>query len=1082
MYILLRRTLTANPAGATSLYTATCAYFDTVLRKPYYTQLASPVNDPSELQKDEEVHRYEYRPGFVRGVFYNGNGSVYTKNLGGAFASALAMKADTTAPYTMAAGAADASVDLTGRLGQPPYEITLVGTIGTPSASYRQTGTSPSENYPVRFFNMPQGEYVALVKDARGNQAFLDITVMPGTGKARGPVLFQGRIVSTMGYWCLNNLDTKYYDSLDPTLPEHYVMPYGQYVDGFLLAGSAGRIWRQVYSDGRGSVYFIDTSTDPKSLLELDNLILFHPDTPDGRGGFVVEMNAMALPLTFTLAGQTNQTGRFDGLPVGAHEVQVTDAVGNTRTVPVVLACRYAPWRTLNFSDLTGTPVRVELWLQDYAGAPAALIGDADPVTLKSDGLNAETGGQGDVPPVVGTSCELRFLVPADTFEAVLVGPEFLCRADVYYNNQLEFRGYVQPALSNQPLLPGAQAITLTATDGLAALADTGFLGHMGQRLYGHRPILHNLLHCLSRTGVALPLSIFVNRRDATMADDDAPELSATTNRTGYWDESKNEPENQRNALNGLAQALGGTLCQRGGIWQIRSGLEARAAAPGRTYQTAGTAAGLGLAAAPTFTIGPPKAGALHWLQAQQLKQVRAGWKSLTGQTDVGYFKNAFPAGGVFSDKNAWLPDLSKLRPLAGWHPVTGVDFPLTFTRAGDKGSDYTTVWPRSFNNSRSDGRYLESPLLPLAAGSEAVPAYLTFSGKLVPTEYYQDAEGATFISPSTAQKAVLAYEVVIDGRSTGQQLAELTQVANSAAKDVTFEAKLPPLPSTAGGAVLRVYSWLAIDTDVLTTSKLFNPSGLGLFDKGTVVRYDFGTGVYRLFIARQDKAPGFLLSFGVSVYGAFFYEIPATNTASGQLLLSSVAIQLRPQQATWEGEDNFRADGPAGTVRPTEVLKVYHPDPPLSAGLFGGNLFAFGRGVGLADGTQPTSWARKIDLKPTPLFEANVLDGLALRAGASRLLTGPLHLGPVPVRLLDTLDAPSDVPGRRFWLAALEWSLKHRRADVSLVEIGPGAGARPPVLPTGARITHHLYEYAPGLFAPRPRLTHSGRVRLRHR
>lgn len=1083
-YIKLRARATANQPGAALPWTNTVAYYDDVLRKPYYTQAQSATPDNFDLKRGDFVSAYEYRPGKVRQVLADGAGSVYTRNLGGVAFSTLAVKADTVAPYTEAAGSANASVDLTGTLGQPPYQITLVGAVGTPSANYRQTGTSYSENYPVRCYNMPEGQYTASIKDARGNYATLGLTVSAGTGKARGVRLLERRnaVAGAHLRWRFNERDVKLYlpDSLSPAGTD--TLPYGTYVDGFLLTAQT---WRQVYSDGQGGVYFLDSSTASSSTLELDNLIEFHPDTPAGLGGFIVEMNATALPLTFSLNGQTNQTGRFDGLGVGQYPVLVTDATGKSVTVPVQLACRYALWRTLDFSDVPSPgvpsqPVRVELWLQDYAGQPAALIGDADPVRLKSDGLNGATGGQGDVPPVVGTSCELRFREPADTFEAVLIGPEFLCRADVYYNGQLEFRGYVQPALSNRPLLAGAQALTLTATDGLAQLADVGFLGHVGQRLYGHRPVLHNLLHCLSRTGVALPLSLFVNRRDATMADDDAPELFATTNRTGYWDEGKNDPETLRAALDGLAQALGGTLCQRGGTWQVRSALEARAAAPGRAYLPAGTSLPAVVAGAPSFTITPPRAGFPHWLEAQQLKQVRPGYKSLTGQTDVGYFKNAFPAGAVFSDKNAWLPDLSQLRPLAGWHPAAGASFPLVFTRAGDKGSDYATVWPRSLTGNTGDGRYLESPLLPLAAGTEAVPAYLTFSGKLVPTEYYQDAAGANVLSPATATKAVLAYELVIDGKSTGQLLAELAQVESSAAKDVSFEAKLPALPSTAGGAVLRVYSWRAEETNLLNTAEIVSPALFKRYAKGTVVRYDFGTGVYRLFVARQDDAPA--AAFAVGLDKALFYEIPATNAASGQLLLSSVAVQLRPQQATWEGADNFRADGPAGTVRPTEVLKVYHPDPPLSAGLFGGNLFAFGRGVGLADGTQPTSWARKIDLKPSPLFESNVLDELALRAGASRLLTGPLHLGPAPVRLLDSLDAPRDVPGRRFMVGALEWSLKHRRTDVSLVEIGPGAGAQPPVLPAGARITHALYEYAPGQFAPRARITHNGRVRLRHR
>jgi hypothetical protein len=1085
MYIQLRRQISPNNTGVGAPYTATVAYFDTVLRKPYYTQQPSQVNDPAELATDAEVYRYEYKPGFVRAVYYNGNGSVYTKNLSGVSVSSLAAKADTTSPYTEADDSADASVDITGHLGVPPYQITLTGTIGNPSANYHQTGVSPSENYPVRFFNMPQGEYVAIVKDALGNIAPLDIKVLPGTGKARGALLLQQAFafIYNLNIWRFNNLDVKYYPSFEQLVDKDLLLPYGQYVDGFLLAGSNGKTWRQVYSDGKGGVYFIDTDTTPKSLLELDNLIIFHPDTPNGLGGFIVEVNATAGPVTFTLGAQTNTTGRFDGLLAGSYLVQVKDAVGATLSVPIALVCRYSLRWELDFDDLHGTPLRFELWLRDYAGPVETLFGGGDnPVLLKSDGLSSSLGGQGDIPPVVGTSAELTLLVEPGTLESVLLADDRECRCDVFRAGQLEFRGYVQPDVYSEPLLDGLVQIELTATDGLAGLKDTDFLGHIGQRLYNHRPILHNLLHCLSRTSITLPLSVFVNRRDATMADNDAPELVATTNRTGYWDESKNEPEQQRNVVDALAQALGGTLCQRGGTWQIRSALEALIDTPGRSYLPAGTTDSFPIAFAPTDTVTPSTLGPLFWIDANQLKKVRAGWKSLTGETDAGWLKNAFPSGAVFSDKYAWLADFSKLRAVAGWHPAAGASFPLIFTRAGDKGSDYSTVWPRSINGSQADGRYLESPLLPLAAGTEAVPAVLTFSAKLVPTDYYQDAQGNSYIAPITPDKAVLPYEIIIDGQSTGQRLAEFKQVASSAAKDLTFEAVLPPLPSTAGGAVLRLYSWFATETDLLATSKVFVPSGLGIFQKDDVVRYDFGTGVYRLFVARQDNAYGFAFFSGPSVYSAFFYEIPATNAASGQLLLSSVAVQLRPQGATWEAEDNFRADGPAGTVRPTEVLKVYHPDPPLSAGLFGGNLFAFGRGVGLIDGTQPTSWARKIDLKPTPLFEANVLDGLALRTGSSRLVPGTLRYN-TPVRLLDTLDLPYDIPGRRFFVASTAWGMRAQKVEVSLTEIGPSADATDPLLelPDGVRIVHQFYEYKPGFFTPLVRMTQDGRVRVRH-
>lgn len=1088
-FTLLRRTITPNSAGSSFLFRDTSVFFNTETRRPYATQTDSQLNNPFELAKDAEVYRYEYRPGRVRGVFYNGNGSVYTKNLAGAGVSSLLVKADTTAPYTTDSNATDASVDLTGTLGQPPYQLVLVGTIGTPSAGYRQTATSYSENYPVRFYNLARGEYVAQVIDALGYQSFLSIFVAAGTGLPRGVRLLERRLLvaSTHLRWRFNNLDIRNYAA--PVLLPYGedILPYGTYVDGFLVAGGAQ--WRQVYSDGKGGVYPIDTSTASSSSLELDNVIQFNPDTAaEQNGAVLVEVLATAKPLSYRLTGttaagpiapQTNATGNFEGLAAGEYSVLVTDAVGNTLPVPFSLQLNYALWQQLVYDDLQSRPLRLELWLRGYKGAVGNIYGQAQPVSPKSDGLSSSLGGQGDIPPVVGTSVALNLLVPPALMEPVVIGDDRLCRVDVYYNNKLEFRGYVQPDIYEAPLLDGLQPVSMTATDGLATLKDTDMLGHIGQRLHGHRPILNTLLHCLSRCGISLPLRIYTNRRDATMSDDDAPELVATTNRTGYWDEDKNEPDDQRTVTDALAQALGGTLCLRAGAWEVRSALEALLDAPGRAYGPGGVPAGALVAVAPTATVRPPGPARLHWLNGDQAKQVRAGWKSLTGTTDTGWLKNAFPAGAVFSDKNAWLPDFSRLRPVAGWHPAPGSNFPLIFQRAGDKGTDYATEWPRSLDKSISDSRYLESPLLPLAAGTEAVPAYLTITGKLVPTEYYQDAAGNAVVSPSTATKAVVVYEVVVDGQSTGRRLAELTRAASGPAKDVTFEAPLPPLPSTAGGAVLRVHSWIAADTGLLTNAP--TPVLLANYAQGEVVKSDFGTGVYRLFVARQDITPA--QAFTTGGYTTLFAEIPATNVASGQLLISSIAIQLRPQQATWDGEDNFRADGPAGTVRPTEALKVYHPDVPLSAGLFGGNLYAFGRGVGLLDGTMSTSWARKIDLDATPLFEANVLDALALRAGPSRLLKGTLlHQGVEPPRLLDSLDTPFDVPGRRFLVAAIDgWDMKAAEVEVSLVEIGPGAGATVPPRPVGVRLTHRAYAYYPGQYTPVPRRTHAGRYRVRH-
>jgi hypothetical protein len=165
--------------------------------------------------------------------------------------------------------------------------------------------------------------------------------------------------------------------------------------------------------------------------------------------------------------------------------------------------------------------------------------------------------------------------------------------------------------------------------------------------------------------------------------------------------------------------------------------------------------------------------------------------------------------------------------------------------------------------------------------------------------------------------------------------------------------------------------------------------------------------------------------------------------------------------------------------VRPTEPLKSYHVDVPLDAGLFAGNLHAFGKGVGSIDDAMTTSWSRPSDLNDSPLLEANTLDGLALRANNARLLVGTVrHKGVPPPYLLDSVDAPSDVPGRRFLVGATTWDTKAAEVEVSLIEIGKGEGADF-IWPDGARITPESYEFTAGRYVPYLRAVNGG-IRVR--
>ena len=1023
-------------------------YWDTEKRTVYRSQQQSQSDNPSEVALNTELTRYAVRPGLARVVRYGGDGLVYTADegvtLGPGSGGVCTLGAPTITPnpaVTSNGATNDASVTVACVAGVQPYTLTLRLQNTAPVLA---TTTSASPGQPAQFLALSPGRYQVTVTDAVGcaQTGLFDVFGGAGQNGPYGPSLRVSYSFNNGLFRFFWNPATKAVETFSrQALPGESTTddyddftPPGTSVDGYMLAD--GFTWRVVRSDGQGGVVFSDSDTRKPGLLELNNLIIFHPDSAaESNGGALVECNATDYPLSFqrvdgagAAVGPANGSGYFDGLPAGSYEVRVTDAEGRILNVPFALRLRYGKRWALTHDDVHGTPYAAEIWQLNYTGPVSKLIGQGEaPVEIRTDGLNGATGGQGDVPAAVGTSCVLNLRTPVGLLEEVQLGGPQSFRLDVRYAGALAFRGYVSPDVYTAPLLPGQVAVSVTATDGLANLKDVDFAGHLGQALSGRWPVLNTLLHCLSRCDVALPVRVLTSRRPLELATQAAPETRVLTERAGYADE-KGAPLDCRTVVEALAQLLGGTLVQRGGAWEIRAAMEAAGRVTARVYAPAGTPRPAVVVAAPAGTILPPTrltGPGWRWGQASQQLSIRAGWKSLSAATDADYAKNALPAGDAFGRDTAWNQALDALLPTAGWSEnVAAPGFPLALTRAGEKNTDLGARWPKATDP--SDARYLQSGVLPNAPENEDIPWALNITGRLVAVT----ADGFEVVLPPTpgqGRSATVTLEIVTDGQRPASPLYATFALPDAGkSADTVLSFPLGPLPAQSRITRLRLSPWQGTDL------------------------------------------PGVVL------------------------LIKQVAIVLQPQGATWDGADRFRATGPAGTVRPTEPVAVFHCDVPLKAGLFEGAAYAFRRATTVVGGALTTGWQRpEDDERGAPLLESAAYDGLALRARPSRLLTGPVYYGgTIPPRVLDAVDAPYDLDGRRFWIGACAWNLRQAFCETSLVEIGVGAsvGTAEPLAeyPPGVRLLDGVTfptgsPVVPGRGRPRVRATHHG-VRVTRR
>ena len=522
------------------------------------------------------------------------------------------------------ATANDGIVDVYATSSRPPLAFFLNGTNNTTGA---QTG---------RFTDLPEGLYSGYVQDAAGCQARFgpvdlrinsgleDLTWLKydtyegflfpsGAGNGLFDVIGSHYDVAARGAVTVNRLQIM----LPANFPRSYSRPTTEQIDAYLLADNV--TYRQVYHDGNGGLQFVDTvrppggsgSTGLPGQLRFANLIRTDVDeagtatgavlleaTNDGVGGQIT--------YGYPARNQFNTRGEFANLAAGTHRFHATDASGQRVETDVTIADAYRPrWRLLT-EDVTREPVEVVLLERDYAGEEEAVCASGDqPVVRRWEGAGNDPLAL--IPELVGSSVTVQVLAPDPRPFAVLAtGDDRRHRLDVYRSGRLEGRYYVTPDLMRVQVHEALPTISITATDGLAGLRDTLFENHLGERVTtGRWPVLHTLLHALSRTDLNLPLYVNVQLRDVLMSDTTEPVAATTHDREAYAKEGSTPL--LHDVVTALLRPYNACLWQARGAWWIASPLDMALAAeeeaaglwtaynPAGGMLPAGSAAGLEL-------------------------------------------------------------------------------------------------------------------------------------------------------------------------------------------------------------------------------------------------------------------------------------------------------------------------------------------------------------------------------------------------------------------------------------------------------------------------------------------------------
>lgn len=535
-----------------------------------------------------------------------------------------------------------------------------------------------------------------------------------------------------------------------------YLVPESTIVDSYQVGNTVRAV--SYYAADPAKPGFVPVATEARPAHDLGDYVLLNDTIPDqestagdlvitdiiinnvddeGRenGSAWIYATTPTPPVQFHLANgvrpgyvQDNTTGIYEDLSAGDYEFYATDAAGRVArgTFPITDRFRLR-WRLRN-DDLSSEPLETRVFEKDWTGGVTDVIGTDTPVLL-SQGTNGTV--RGPLPEVIGTDLQFNlYNQEARQFVDTCLKSDRQHRVDHLQAGKLRFRGYIDATSYSEALLGTSSQVTLVATCGLGALADTPFINYLDQRQTGRTNMLSIVLKIISFCSVNLPVYCGLNLRDELMSADGDPLAEAFVHRESYdKKDGKYVPISDYidslTVLQYILRLFNAQISQGDGAWHIIALNEVdEPTTQVRLWSPAGTLLARTAPSAQTLRILPPADATgpneLYWINAEQRETIvaaaRLGKAIVDRKLDPSLFANG--------DFTSWVGK----RP-ADWTLHGGL---VVGKATAEQVGEYAVVFS-NYTTAFSANPYLLSPPAPHLPGSDEDFMRLTLRAKVAP-------------------------------------------------------------------------------------------------------------------------------------------------------------------------------------------------------------------------------------------------------------------------------------------------------------------------------------------------------------